>query len=268
MSIKTLSQRDPRWRDIKLGFGSTTIGDYGCTCTSLAMLAGLTPIEVNNRLKSVNGYAGKNKNLIIWSKINEAIPWLEFEWRGYGYEPERIKSAQEKNGICLVEVDFDGIVSTPNDRHWVAYKGNKKISDPWTWPVIGLEGTSKYPLWKGYSIINLTGDIPQQQEGDNMSLPANYPDIIKKSGNWDQVVREVLGINDRDPKDVSVDELKKRFEELKKQADKPAEIKEVIKEVPVEKIVEKEVIKEVPVEGSSLPKEIDGLKLKKIVYEQ
>ena len=53
--IQPLNQRDARWKDIKLGFGNTTIGGYGCTITCVAMLAGLTPDDVNARLKNVNG---------------------------------------------------------------------------------------------------------------------------------------------------------------------------------------------------------------------
>ena len=97
MAIRPLSQRDPRWKDIKLGFGNTTIGFYGCTITSLAMLAGLLPNEVNERLRGVNGYAGDNKNLIIWAKVKQAIPWLEWEWRGYSYFNDNICGIQEDN---------------------------------------------------------------------------------------------------------------------------------------------------------------------------
>lgn len=152
MAIQTLSQRDPRWKDEKLGFSTTTtIGSHGCTITSIAMLAGLTPSEVNLRLKAVNGFA--NTNLVIWTKIKEAIPWLDFEWRGYVYDNARIADSISKYGGCLVEVDFDGKISSPNDRHWVLYTGNQKMFDPWT----GVEkSTSYYPITKGFSVIRVS----------------------------------------------------------------------------------------------------------------
>jgi hypothetical protein len=113
------------------------------------MLAGLSPDEVNERLKKVKGF---QDDLIIWAKIKEAIPWLEFEWRGYEYDNDRVLKTIEANGACLVEVDFDGKISTPKDSHWVLYTGNKQMIDPWT----GVpKATSYYPLTKGFSVIKV-----------------------------------------------------------------------------------------------------------------
>lgn len=141
------NQRDSRWADVKLGFGATTIGSHGCTITCIGMLADLPPDEVNDRLKKVNGF---QKDLVIWSKIKEAIPWLEFEWRGYDYDNAKVLDAISKYKGCLVEVDFDGRISTPNDHHWVLYTGNGQLVDPWT-------GTQKSTGWysnpTGYSVI-------------------------------------------------------------------------------------------------------------------
>src|SRR3972149_5340700 len=86
------SQRDPRWADVNLGSSTTTtISSHGCTITSLGMVANINPLEVNNRLKNVNGYAETNK--VLWTKVGEAIPWLKFEWRGYTYDNGRAADA-------------------------------------------------------------------------------------------------------------------------------------------------------------------------------
>ena len=151
--MEILNQRDSRWASELLGFSKTsTIGNFGCTITALAMFAGITPSQVNQRLKSVGGF---QDDLILWAKIKEAMPWMEFEWRGYFYENDRVAEAIKKWGACLVEVDFDGKISTPSDRHWVLYTGNQRMIDPWT----GVEkSTSYYPLTKGYSIIKKLGE--------------------------------------------------------------------------------------------------------------
>lgn len=124
------------------------------------MLAGLTPIEVNERLKRVGGF---NDDLVIWQKINEAIPWLRFVDREKVYINDTVKSAIQKNQACLVEVDFDGKISSPSDSHWVLYIGNKRMYDPWT----GVEkDTTYYPITKGYAVIDVVStppaDVPQQ----------------------------------------------------------------------------------------------------------
>ncbi len=171
--MQKLSQRDNRWSGQKLGFSTTTtIGSHGCTITCVAMLAGLTPDDVNNRLKAVNGYA--NTNLIIWTKIKEAISWLEFEWRGYSYENDRVTSAISKNGGCLVEVDGTPIGGT---KHWVIYIGNQKLIDPWD----GMEKPTSSYRATGYSIINKIGEQP---EGDTMS---DYEESIRKAVAYDNV---------------------------------------------------------------------------------
>ena len=107
------------------------------------MLADVTPKYVNERLKAVNGYA--YGNLVIWSKIPQALPSLVFVKRVNGYNNADVLA----NIPCLVEVDFDGTPRT-DDRHWVLFIGNKRLNDPWT----GKERpTSSYPILKGYAIF-------------------------------------------------------------------------------------------------------------------
>jgi len=149
---KPLSQRDTQWSGDTMGLTSKTIGDYGCTITCLAMAAGLTPREINERMTAAGAYQGA---LVLWTKVQAAVPWLQFEWRVREYENDRVKAAIEKNGFCLVEVDFDGKIGTPNDKHWVLYIGGGQMIDPWTGVV---KATSYYPLVKGYAIINRVGE--------------------------------------------------------------------------------------------------------------
>lgn len=134
--MQILSQRDARWKNLKLGFSKTlTIGDYGCTITCLAMYLGTTPDAVNERLKAVNGFS--QETLVIWAKIAEAFPGVSITKIGWKYDNNDVKN----NTPCLIEVDFDGTPRT-DDRHWVVYVGNQKLYDPWT----GTErSTSTYP---------------------------------------------------------------------------------------------------------------------------
>ena len=74
------SQRDIRWDSKKLGYSNTTIGRYGCTITCISYLANTTPDVANDKLKKVKGFTN---NLVIWSKIHEAFPELEYAHRIY-----------------------------------------------------------------------------------------------------------------------------------------------------------------------------------------
>jgi len=149
--MRTLSQRDDRWKNIKLGTSNVTIGSHGCTITCIAMLADTTPDVVNTRFLSVNGYA--DGNLVIWDKIKEALPDMYCQKIGWTYD----NSDVSKNLPCLVEVDGTPIGAP---RHWVIYIGNQKLLDPWTGKE---EPTSKYkPI--SYRIIK--GEFKKEDDTD------------------------------------------------------------------------------------------------------
>lgn len=145
-----LSQRDSRWKDKKIGNSSSSIGGYGCTLTCLAMKAGTTPDIFDDAMTAVGGF---QVDMILWPKINETNLGLRFPDMGrhYVYDNDLVLKEIADSGSCLVEVDFDGVISTPNDRHWVLFIGNQRCFDPWTGNEVA---TSKYPLRKGFCIIN------------------------------------------------------------------------------------------------------------------
>ena len=205
MSFPIYGQRDPRWANDKLGFSTTsTIGNYGCTISCVAMLANLTPKEVNDRLKAVKGF---QNDLILWQKINEAIPWLKWEWRGYTYENGKVLQAIKDNGACLVEVNASRIGAV---RHWVLYVGNQKMYDPW----YGNEKATSYYAPIGYSIIKVIGTKPE----DSMSkeLEACQRDRLKFWNERDELLR-ALGAGDVEGGKSTIAGYKSRITDLTNQ---------------------------------------------------
>jgi len=224
--MKTYSQRDPQWKNEILGTKGT-IGSVGCTVSCIGNLANLTPSEVNQRLKSVGGFA--NGNLVIWSKINEAIPWLQFVWRGYEYNNYKVSKAIEENGGCLVEVSGARIGGS---RHWLLFIGNRKAYDPWTGEEIS---TSLYTPITGYAEIKVIGkpETPvmqsNQEELSKMRLERDknwdlYQDEIKKSkGLQEQIERFKADVaNYKTEADSRKKENQKFIEELAKKLYLPA----------------------------------------------
>lgn len=141
MTITPLSQRDKRWSAIKLGTSNTTIGDFGCTITCIAMIVGTTPDVVNERMKQVAGFA--EGNLVIWAKIDEAFPGIHAR-RVWTYDNADVKANIKR---VLVEVDGKPIGGY---RHWVVYVGSQKLYDPWD----GKEDpTSDYPNPVSYCVL-------------------------------------------------------------------------------------------------------------------
>lgn len=150
-----LSQRDPRWGEIPVGFGIAKIKDVGCTITVLAEILGTTPDVVNERMKAVKGFSdgrtiGKG-NLLVWSYIAKAFPGVS-AWRYYGYDNTKVKAA-----VPNVIVEVPGLPIGGRDKHWVRYVGNQKLHDPWT----GRERpTSDFLGASGFTIITGTWSKP------------------------------------------------------------------------------------------------------------
>jgi hypothetical protein len=114
------SQRDPRWKNIKLGFGSTTIGSHGCFLTCLSMIVGKRPDEVNEILKKAGAYS---RDLMISYKAAEALG-LEYN----GKETNISKMPQYSPSIKEVTMG-------KSSQHFVLRiidKEKKAIIDPWT----------------------------------------------------------------------------------------------------------------------------------------
>lgn len=183
------SQRNnPHSQDL-LGFAKhgQTIHDFGCTITCIAMFAGLTPGEVNDRLKAVNGF---QESSVIWTKIQEAIPWVQFVWRGTTYENSKVSQAITDNGSCLVEVDFDGTPRT-DDRHWILYIGKQRMNDPWT----GTERSTTVYTPRGYAILKRIGNPPTTNEGVSMDVTQLLAKYKKSSvDELDKSIEEHVGI--------------------------------------------------------------------------
>lgn len=169
------SQRDSKWANIALGSStSTTIGSHGCTITCLGILANLSPDEVNRRMNAVGGY--QNGNLVIWSKINQAIPTLKHLERSTTYNNTKVSEAISRFGGCLVEVDGAPIGGS---RHWVVYIGNQKLIDPWD----GQTKSTMYYKAVGYSSI----EVSQTNSGSTVEVDsATFEELVRKSSAFDE----------------------------------------------------------------------------------
>ena len=209
MTLQILSQRDPRWSGVTIGTSNVTIGSHGCTITCLAMAAGLTPDEINSRLLKVNGYA--NGNLVIWSKISEAIPTLSNGIRSNVYDNDKVKEAISKNGFCLVEVDGARIGAS---RHWCLYIGNGQMHDPW----FGTQKSTSYYPPVGYAIIDRL--VPATQSQCEKDLAEQRQQVSNLQTQVNGLLNDIAGLKGA----LSAEETKNgtssgRIQELTKQND-------------------------------------------------
>ena len=143
-----LSQNDPRWKDIKLGFStSVTIGSQGCALTCLAMMATgygykETPETLNKKLVGLgsgNGYIG---TFMVWAGISRLYPRIGIKEIYVCSEAKplpvnRIDALLANGQTVLVECDRS--LAAGDQVHWVLLtrkQGDDYVMlDPWPYPV-------------------------------------------------------------------------------------------------------------------------------------
>lgn len=134
-------QRETAWKDIPLGFGLGTIGEVGCTLTSVAMClydAGytdVTPANVNQKLKDANAFV--SQNLLDWSKLKLAYPQIEYkESLNYPTVAAQLNVLQDylNQGFSVI-IKINGAAIGGRGDHFVKasrVEGNNVIvKDPW-----------------------------------------------------------------------------------------------------------------------------------------
>jgi hypothetical protein len=124
-----LSQKNPAWKDIKLGTCSKdTIGSSGCFVTSLGMLADITPDVANKMIMDGGGYV---------DGCNIGDPYKIAEILGLNYEG---KTTEYQNDTCIAETNHYAASGVP--QHFFIWLGNGRIVDSLT----GVESENKYKI--------------------------------------------------------------------------------------------------------------------------
>lgn len=177
IEVPILSQRDLRWRNIRLGFGLGSIGDFGCTLTALTALAGKDNVAESNEIfKQKNAFA--LGNLVIWAKVPQCFPNLAFAGRFYTYDNNKVAEYvyNKKTPVC-VEVDATPI-GAPRTSHWILYLGDRMILDSWTGRI---RPTSDFPITKGFALYDLSTPPPAsltpEEKVNKVREVLNRPDI-------------------------------------------------------------------------------------------
>lgn len=146
-NTQPLSQRDPRWRDIPLGFSTDgrTIGSDGCTLTVVTMLANgfgfsETPATLNDKLRALGPNQGFFGALIAWYGIPRVLSGLKLnklvDCRNVPAPMAEIDAALDDGRPIVAELDMSPGSGFQN--HWVLIYarrgGDYLIHDPWPEP--------------------------------------------------------------------------------------------------------------------------------------
>ena len=144
------SQQDEKWKNDLLGFGTgkwDTIGYNGCALSSVAMLLSgygytETPQSLNERLKSVQGFAGSG---IRWGAVSQLYPAVKLASDPSPFTPyensdaplEKINASLDVGRPVIVRVDTKPTEdkNIPDEHYILLYARNGSddylILDPW-----------------------------------------------------------------------------------------------------------------------------------------
>jgi hypothetical protein len=175
------NQKDPQWRDKKLGNSELSMNWWGCVVTAVAeslRLAGydVYPGQVCDSLNANGGFTADG--LIIWSKVEEAYPQFHFGGAGYFFK----KGVLGRHNHWLLE--YNGTLYDPltggegAPAGWYEVKGSREASidqapapeQPETSPEPQGAGARTYMVQEGDSLSK----IAQQELGDGNRWPEIY----------------------------------------------------------------------------------------------
>ena len=139
--MKTYSQKDPRYKNVRVGFGKLTIGQAGCFLCCLSSIAEIEPPEANRLLKLHNGYGGKYGNLIRSENAAKAL--------GLEYQGKQSPLTTSIQYPVIMETNYYKSRGIP--QHFVIMTDSKHILDPLDYPV--KEKKNPYPI-VSYRLFN------------------------------------------------------------------------------------------------------------------
>lgn len=227
LDVKVFGQRDPRWKDEKHGTSNSTIGATGCTISVLATMlhhAGyfdINPSKLNVKLTQNGGYA--LGNLVIWSKVAELYPKVEWVYRYYYYDNKLAADWLSKGIMPVVEANAAPIGGAPGGRHWIGFVGDRKSVDPWTGKIVDTSKWSptgmalyKYEPKKEEDMSQLLEYLGMPNEGDAIARLEEHLGGSEKC-EWGDATDEKGGYLGDSRRDVN--KLKTQISELGGQID-------------------------------------------------
>ena len=171
-----LSQRDDRWKYKTIGDSMITIGEYGCTITSISMGANiLAGHEVLTPNIAAVDFTFNPRGEIVWALSNFEKFGIKFVRRGYGYNKSRVEEyALSRGKMVILEVN--------HRAHWLVVvgidQGKLTIIDP-------IDGRfysaipSKYKI-TGYALFEkVDADVPDwaQESWEKAKFAGLYGDV-------------------------------------------------------------------------------------------
>lgn len=200
------------WGNELLGSSKYYIHAFGGALTILAEIVGLTPSEVNEKLKAIDAFgpdATGEKDQIIWEKISVAFPG----WSAQFIEPynnDVVLDGLSKGRSILVLVDGEPVYQLGGHLHALRYMGNGICHDPMT----GAERpTNDFPNVK--SFVVLTFVQPEVAKAEEETVAPASPEVTPPT-NPDTTPVVTFANLPMNEKEAILAQVQKAQEEIKK----------------------------------------------------
>ena len=125
-----ISQRDPKWANLKIGHSQLTIGAQGCALSCVSMATSFFGCFKNPQ-ELMNFIDFTTEGLILWQTLR--LPPVHFTGRYYGKQDSVIQaSLNNPNQVCLIQVTLKS-----GATHWLFATGKMPlvnaylVIDPW-----------------------------------------------------------------------------------------------------------------------------------------
>ena len=149
-------QNDKKWKDIKLGTSSDTIGRSGCLLTCYAMIAtdcgkAQTPPMMNQCFINANCYT--NGALLSSDSLEKVFPDIKYIGNENYTGIKQIQDLTNGGKFVIIEVDYDSNPSNGKQTHFILARwsdGKNIFCDD---PLFG--DVSLFDRYKAMSIIKL-----------------------------------------------------------------------------------------------------------------
>lgn len=229
LTVQKYSQNDIRWKTKLLGKSTTsTIGDYGCYLTSMAMFLkykgyAVTPDSLNDKMVANNCFNG---DLVAASSVAQLYKGSFSGIEQFDTKPaplDRIKSLIDQGTPVIVEIDARPNVAG-KQTHFVliiGYEGNSMIiNDPWdgTEAVLEQKYKNSEPASAASTITGLRiFDFPKVEIAEENTELTRIIQFLKENNALNEgKVREAFGaITEKANLQTSVNTLTKENEQLK-----------------------------------------------------
>jgi len=138
-------QDHPDWASDKMGQTTDTLGDYGCTVSSVAnAISNVTGTEIspkilNENLGKVSGYT--NRGWLIWSKVSQATQGAVQITVHDQPSQTAIEACMVGGGYPIVKIKLGGVVP-----HWIMLVGRKNGEYIMRDPLLGKPSDGPLPI--------------------------------------------------------------------------------------------------------------------------